>query len=190
MSILSCRSWCQHSVIGLLLVLAAACSPNYNWREVRPSDLGLAVMLPGKPATLTQRVRLDNLDLVMTMAGAKVDDIPFTVACAVLPDDQVQTRERVLVAMRAGMVRNIAGTEESVREVKVKQVDSAGAARGEADALRLVAAGKVQGRPVQMHALFVAQGRRACQAVAVGENLPADEARLFLDSLRLIVEGA
>ena len=80
MSILSCRSWCQHSVIGLLLVLAAACSPNYNWREVRPSDLGLAVMLPGKPATLTQRVRLDNLDLVMTMAGAKVDDIPFTVA--------------------------------------------------------------------------------------------------------------
>ncbi len=186
----SFRSWCQHSLIVLLPFLAAACSPDYNWREVRPADLGLVVMLPGKPATLTQRVRLDNLDLVMTMAGAKVDDIPFTVACAVLPDDLVQTRERVLAAMRAGMVRNIGGIEESVREVKVKLVDKAGDARGEADALRLVVAGKVQGRAVQMHALFVAQGRRACQAVAVGESLPADEARVFVDSLRLIVAGA
>ena len=147
-------------------------------------------MLPGKPATLTQRVRLDDLELVMTMTGAKADDIPFTVACAVLPDELPQTRQRVLAAMRAGMVRNIAGTEDSAREVKVRQIDAAGAARGEADALRLAAAGKVQGRPVQMHAVFVAQGRRACQAVAVGENLPAEEARTFLDSLRLIVAGA
>ena len=54
----------------------------------------------------------------------------------------------------------------------------------------VVATGKVQGRPVQMHALFVAQGRRACQAVAVGERLPADEASVFLESMRLIVAGA
>jgi hypothetical protein len=190
MSTSSRWSWCQHSLIGLLLLLSAACSPDYNWREVRPADLGLSVMLPGKPVTLTQRVRLDDVDLVMTMAGAKGDDIPFTVACAVLPDELAATRERVLAAMRAGMVRNIAGTETSAREVKVRLIDAAGAARGEASALHLVATGKVQGRPVQMHALFVAQGRRACQAVAIGEHLPAEEARVFLESLRLIVAGA
>ncbi|MBP7661790.1 MAG: hypothetical protein KA778_17415 [Burkholderiaceae bacterium] len=186
-----CRwSWCQHSLIGVLLLLSAACSPDYNWREVRPADLGLSVMLPGKPVSLTQRVRLDDAELVMTMAGAKADDIPFTVACAVLPDELAGTRERVLAAMRAGMVRNIAGTETNAREVRVRLIDAAGAARGETAALRLVAEGKVQGRPVQMHALFVAQGRRACQAVAVGERLPADEASVFLESMRLIVAGA
>ncbi len=174
----------------MLLCLTAACSPDYNWREVRPADLGLVVMLPGKPAVLTQRVRLDDLELVMTMAGARVGELPFTVACAVLPDDLATTRQRIVAAMRAGMVRNIAGTESSSRDVKVKLIDAAGAVRGEVDGLRLIAAGKVQGRPVQMQALFVAQGRRACQAVAVGEHLPDEEARVFIESLRLLVAGA
>jgi hypothetical protein len=38
-----------------------------------------------------------------------------------------------------------------------------------------------------MLAVFVGEGRRACQAVALGESLPDDEARQFADSLRLIV---
>jgi hypothetical protein len=46
--------------------------------------------------------------------------------------------------------------------------------------------GAVQARPTQMRAVFVGEATRACQAVVVGENLPDEEARLFLDSLRLI----
>ena len=124
------------------------------------------------------------------MACREGDYISVVAASAEQPDELAATRERVLAAMRAGMVRNIAGTETSAREVKVRLIDAAGAARGEASALHLVATGKVQGRPVQMHALFVAQGRRACQAVAIGEHLPAEEAGVFLESLRLIVAAA
>lgn len=183
------RRWLPILAPVLSALLVGGCSPSYNWREVRPAELSLAVMLPGKPATLTQRVRLDGLELVMTMTGAKVDEIPFTVACATLPDALAPTRERVLAAMRAGMVRNIAGTEESAHEVKVRLIDAAGESRGQVDGLRLVVAGKVQGRAVRMHALFVGHALRACQAVTVGERLPEDEARQFVDSLRLIVAG-
>ncbi len=147
-------------------------------------------MLPGKPASLTQRIRLDGLELVMTMAGAKVDEFSFTVACAVLPDELPATQARVLSAMRGGMLGNIAGTPDKVDDIKVSLIDPAGVARGERAAVRLAARGSVQGRAVQMHGIFVAEGRRACQAVALGEGLPPDEARTFVDSLRLIVAGA
>jgi len=185
MSFLSPRQWIKHSLI-LWVALCAACSPTYNWREVRPAELPVAVMLPDKPDALTQRVRLDGLELPMSMSGAKVSEAMFTVACAQLPDDQPATRERVLAAMRAGMVRNIAGVEDKADLVKVRLIDAAGNQTGLLDGRSIRVQGKAQGRAVRMQALFVGLGRRACQAVALGADLPDDEAKVFIDSVRLI----
>lgn len=176
----------KHSLWWLGFLLLAGCSPTYNWREVRPADLPVSVMLPGKPSSLTQRIRLDGMDLVMSMTGAQADDQPFTVACVTLPDDQPGTAERVLAAMRAGMLRNIGGTEERAQAVTVRRIDPQGQARGERPGVQLVASGRAQGRPLRMHALFVADGRRACQLVALGADLPEDEVKVFVDSLKLI----
>jgi len=176
----------KHSLLAALALLVA-CAPVFNWREVRPADLAVAVMLPGKPSSLTQRVRLDGLDLPMSMTGAKVEGVAFTVACAALPDAQADTRERVLAAMRSGMVRNLAGTEERAEAVEIALIDAAGTPRGRVPGLRVRVAGTVQSRPAGMLAIFVGEGSRACQAVAVGESLPDEEARQFADSLRLIV---
>ena len=169
-----------------LLLALAACAPDFNWREVRPADPAVAVMLPGKPATLTQRVRLDGQDLVMSMTGARAEGIAFTVACAALPDAAPERRERVLAAMRAGMLANIAGTEERADAVTIPLIDTTGAPRTRLPAMRVAVRGTVQSRSTAMRAVFVGEAGRACQAVAVGENLPEEEARLFLDSLRLV----
>ena len=176
----------KHSLLAALALLLG-CAPVFNWREVRPADLGVAVMLPGKPSSLTQRVRLDGLDLPMSMSGAKVEGVAFTVACATLPDTRADTRERVLAAMRSGMVRNLAGIEERAEPVEVALIDAAGATRGRVPGLRVRVVGSVQSRPARMLAVFAAEGTRACQAVAVGETLPEEEVRQFADSLRLIV---
>jgi hypothetical protein len=178
----------KHSLLAVVALLAG-CAPAYNWREVRPADPAVAVMLPGKPSSLTQRVRLDGLDLPMSMTGAQAEGIAFTVACAALPAAQADAamRERVLAAMRSGMTRNIAGTEERAEPVAVALLDTAGAARGRATGLRVVVNGVVKARPTRMLAVFVGEGARACQAVAVGETLPDEPARQFTDSLRLIV---
>jgi hypothetical protein len=188
----------KHSLSGLvgprlaqvcalpLLLALAGCAPDFNWREVKPADPAVAVMLPGKPSSLTQRVRLDGQELVMSMTGARAEGIAFTVACATLPDAAPERRERVLAAMRAGMLANIAGTEERADPLTVALIDTAGATRARVPAVRVSFKGAVQARPTQMRAVFVGEATRACQAVVVGENLPDEEARLFLESLRLI----
>jgi hypothetical protein len=180
----------EHTLLIVLALLSAGCSPTYNWREVRPADVGVAVMLPGKPASLTRRIQLADQERVMSMTGAQAADIAFTVACAVLPDAQPGPREQTLAAMRAGMVRNIAGAEERAEPVSVALTDARGAALGRVEGVRLSANGTAQGRRVRLQAIFVAEGARACQAVAVGEGLPDEEARTFLDSLRLIAPAA
>lgn len=189
--------WSKHSLLALLVVSLTACSPTFNWRVVKPADLAVVVMLPDKPASLTQRIQLDGRELVMTMTGAKADDFSFTVACAALPDAPgtppealAASRAAVLAAMRAGMLQNIGLPSGASDAVEVPIVDGAGATRGQVAGVRVNVQGRVQGRAVQMQALFVGEGRRACQAVALGAGLPADEARTFLESVRLVVSGA
>lgn len=179
-------SWRKHSLIAAALLTLAGCSPTYNWRETRLAEQGVAVMLPGKPTSMTQRIRLSDLDLVMTMTGALVDDMPFTVACATLPDDQAATRERVLEAMRAGMLRNIAAGEPRTEPVTLRHVDAQGKTIADSQGVRVAASGAAQGRPMRMVAVFAGHAKRACQAVALGGALPEEEARIFVDSFRFI----
>ena len=56
--------------ISLALLMAAAlsaCSPQYDWRDYRSNDAPYAVMFPGKPASQTRAIKLDDLDVNMTM---------------------------------------------------------------------------------------------------------------------------
>lgn len=167
-------------------ILLAACTPEYNWREIRSPEHGWSAMLPGKPAEMTRRIRLDTLDVSMTMQGAKVGDTSFTVASVALPDDRAETRAQALAAMRAGMLRNIAGRETASREVRVRVVDAAGAPVGELPAQRVEAAGSANGRSVTMSAGFAADGARAWQWVVLGPAVDAEQAAVFADSFRPI----
>jgi hypothetical protein len=172
----------------LALALLTACSPEYDWREVRSSQDGWAALLPGKPASLTRRIRLDGLDVPMSMQGAKVGETTFTIAVAGLPDAAPATREKALAAMRAGMLRNIAAPASPATEIRVAVVDAAGAKVGEAPGWALRASGSAQGRPMQMHAAFAARGARAWQWVVLGPEVDAEQARTFTASFRLLQE--
>ena len=75
--------------ISLALLMAAAlsaCSPQYDWRDYRSNDAPYAVMFPGKPASQTRAIKLDNLDVNMTMTAAEVDGVVFAVGSAQLAD--------------------------------------------------------------------------------------------------------
>ena len=102
-----------------------------------------------------------------------------------LPDGSEATRARAVAAMRAGMLRNIAGTEKRAQPVRVQVIDAGGAATGEAAALRVDAEGSAQGKPVTMLAGFTAHANRAYQWLALGPAVDAEQAGTFLSSFRL-----
>lgn len=174
----------------VLAALAAipllGCTPEYNWREIRSADDGWSVMLPGKPASMSRRIRLDTVEVTMTMQGAKIGDTTFTVATAVLPEDTAAARELAVAAMRAGMLRNIEGTQTAARDVAVPVIDAAGKAIGERPAVRIEADGAIKGRPVTMSAGFAADGPRAWQWVVIGHAVDREQASTFLDSFRVL----
>ncbi len=170
---------------ALVALLAAACAPDYNWREVRSPEQGYLVMLPGKPAEMTRSIRLQELEVPMTMKGARVGEVSFTVAVAQLPDDSPATRETALAAMRAGMLANLGGTEREAVPVPVQVVDGVGAVRGEVPGVRVAVDGRAQGAAVEMRAGFVGREDLAYQWVALGPALDDDHVRTFLDSFRL-----
>lgn len=170
----------------LLAALLTGCSPEYDWREIRPVEDGWSAMLPGKPAKLTRRIHLEAIEVPMTMQGAKIGETSFTVAVADLPDDTPATRERALAAMRAGMLRNVGASESRSRAVEIPTIDAGGAATGRLPAERVEANGTVQGRPVTLLAGFAGQGQRAWQWVVIGPAVDPEQADVFFQGFRVI----
>jgi hypothetical protein len=181
-----CYHYPMRILIAALVGLLAACSPEFDWREIRSVEHGWAAMLPGKPATLTRRIHLEATEVPMTMHGARVREAAFTVAAVDLPDDTPQTRAAALAAMRAGMLRNIGATQPKASVMQVGVVDPGGARLGQITGERIEASGAAQNRPTEMFAGFAAEGRRAWQWVVIGPALDREQAQTFLDGFRVM----
>lgn len=173
-------------VTVMLSGLLAACSPEFDWREIRSPQDRFTVLMPARAASMTQPVQLDDLKAPMTLHGARVRDLSFTVGAVELAPEQRARREQAQASMRAAMVRNIGGTERSHREVMVPRIDASGAAQGSVPAVEIEATGRMKDKEVTMLARFASDGDRVWQAVVLGPRPEPEQARLFLDSLRVI----
>ena len=72
---------------GLAAVLAlAACSPALNWREVRPANTSLSLLLPCKPDKAEKIVPLGGQPTTLAMLGCDAAGATFAVAVADLGD--------------------------------------------------------------------------------------------------------
>ncbi|AMO98462.1 putative transmembrane protein [Collimonas arenae] len=91
------------SLLLCAVLLLGACSPKFNWREVRGKDASYSVLLPAKPATFARQIDLDGTQVTMTMTAAKVDDMVFAVGSATLPD--AAKAQAALGAMKTALVK-------------------------------------------------------------------------------------
>lgn len=152
------------TLIAAAVIVLSACSPAYDWREVRGTDAPYVVLLPAKPATHSRAINLDGIPLVMTMTGAEVNGVTFAIGSATLPYQT--TPQAALNAMKTGLVNNIEGkirTEKSsliagnsVPSIEIEAVGTPG--------------GKTAGQPKILFARFVEKDRRIYQAVVVGQE--------------------
>lgn len=157
--------------------LLAACSPQYNWREVRGTAVPFTVTLPGKPATHARAINLGGQPVTMTMTAAEVDHVTFAVGTVELAD--AAQAEKAVGAMKTALVNNIGGTLAQEKTVVI----------GGAPAIAIEASGPpaaTGGQPRLLLARFMAQGKRAYQLVVLGSEKAGtrDAADIFFTSFK------
>ena len=156
-------------------VLLCACSPKYDWREIRGEGAPYSVMLPAKPASHSRPINLDGNQVTMTMTATEVDGVTFAVGTAELPD--AGKAVNAVNAMKSVLVKNINGTVQ--RE--------AAASSGDDTSIQIDATGKdASGQARVLHARFLARGKRVYQVLVTGKEgaVPQEAVDTFLASFK------
>ncbi len=178
------------------LALLGACSPKFDWREVRSTADAYAIALPGKPQVVTRDVEVPFAagpqKLSMTMTSAGVGGTMFAVGAAQLPPALTRDETAVRGAMaffRDGLLRNI-GVKEPAKE------STPGALASRTVTLRGATAFDARGQlgrpgekpsPARLAARIYVVDDRLYQIVAMGsaEELPDAEIETFFTSFHL-----
>lgn len=171
------------AVAGVLLL--SACTPKFDWREVRGTDAPFVVLMPAKPSTLSRPINIGDTPVTMTMTGADIDGVNFAVGSAELPDHA--QAQAALSAIQTALVKNINGTIRHQKSSTVAQ--SSGAVTSWTAAIEIEASGTPgdSGQAWLLLARFVAHDRRIYQVVVLGraDAVSRDAADTFLSSFKL-----
>ncbi|MEB0116142.1 hypothetical protein QN395_06560 [Undibacterium sp. RTI2.2] len=163
-----------HLIVLACAFLLCACSPKFDWREVRGSDVPYTVLMPAKPASFSRDMQLEGMQFKMEMTGADVDGVSFAIGTAKIED--ASKIAVVLAAMKNGMVNNIHGTIVSEKPGKLEQ------------SVDVEAHGNLQnGQPVLLVARFITRGPWVYQAVIMGREkaVTPDVIDTFMTSFKI-----
>lgn len=170
--------------LAAALLALAACSPTFNWREVRPDNTGLSLLLPCKPDKAEKTVPLGGRPVALRMLGCDAGDATFAVAVADIGDASkaeavlAQWQALTLANMKAGPVGLGAGATQ------LSSFRPTGMATG-APALLVKAQGlRTDGRPVTGQAAYFARGSQLFQVVLYADVMGAEVAETFFSSLK------
>ena len=163
----------------LLLLLLAACNPVFNWREVRPDNTALSLLLPCKPDKAQRSVPLGGRPTELAMLGCDAGDATFAVAVATL-DDAAQAAA-VLAGWQTATLANLkAAGGGQTSPLKLSGADLL------PPAVLVRASGqRADGRAVQSQAAYFSQGRQVFQAVIYANQMDPEVADTFFSSLKL-----
>jgi hypothetical protein len=138
-----------------------ACSPAFNWRDVRPADTALQVLLPCKPEVAERTVPLAGHEVVLHMLSCEAGGLTFAVSALRKPADIEATavvqswRQASLLSLKAqpdnlrDWVPELSGTQPRVQGWQAVGV-------------------RHDGTPVQAHVLALAQGDEVYQVAVYG----------------------
>lgn len=162
-----------------LLLLLAACNPVFNWREVRPDNTALTVLLPCKPDKAQRSVPLGGRPTELAMLGCDAGDATFAVAVATLED--AAQAAAVLAGWQTATLANLkAAGDGQTGPLKLPGADAL------PPAVLVRASGqRANGRAVQSQAAYFSQGRQVFQAVIYADKIDSEVAETFFSSLKL-----
>jgi len=168
----------------------AACSPRFDWREIRSAETGFAILLPDKPRVETRDIAFEDRVIRMTIVSTGVGPTLFAAGVAQLPPESVapDRLDATLAWFRDALVRNIDGRTTAMQPTVLSTAAAAGHRVRGGQAVE--ARGRVgkSGRPGQLAARFHVVDDRLYQVVAIGADgeLTPDALEIFFTSFRLI----
>lgn len=167
-----------YACVAGLSVVAGACAPALDWREVRPDAAGLVMLMPCKPEQRTRRLALAGRQVQMQVLGCTAEGTTWGLSTADLTDPTLVGP--ALAELRAARLRNLDGTETAV------QASQVGGMTPQAQAVRSSIAGKrPDGTPVADQSLLFARGTRVFHAAALGGQPSAQAIETFFEGLKL-----
>jgi hypothetical protein len=175
-----------------LLVLAAACSPRFDWREIRPPAAGFVVALPDRPQTVVRDIAFDHpagpVRAEMTMVSTGVGASLFAVGSARLPPIALDTPAALTATLDwfgDGLLRNVQAA--SARPDEVRPPAGLGPRNLRAARAFSARARAGSGRPAQLAVRLYVVDDRLFQLVALGAEgeIPPQALETFFESFRL-----
>lgn len=164
--------------VCLFILLLSACSPTFNWREVRVPDTALAMMLPCKPDAVTRAVDMGPVKVDLYMQGCEAGRATFAVATVLLPSGAPPVNH-MLDQWRAANLLAMQATQPQITSQGVAGLIAPPAQKVIAHGLT------AQGKSVESHALYFQHGNRMLYAVILADRVTADMADNFFSGLRL-----
>ncbi|MBA4264563.1 MAG: hypothetical protein C0453_05735 [Comamonadaceae bacterium] len=167
-------------VVSGLLALGA-CSPTYNWRDLRPEGTPLQALMPCKPDLAERTLPLAGVPTQMHMHSCEAGGQTFAVGWAAVAAEADVTE--VLAGWRAGSLAAIRVDPASAAEANA---DWPVTVQGADQLQGLQATGQdLQGKAVQMRGAYFAKGTQVFQAAVYGPTLPDEVLTTFFEGLRL-----
>jgi hypothetical protein len=165
-------------ILAAALLLAAGCTPTFNWREIVVGPDGLRATFPCKPDRAEQRTAFaPGREVVLHATGCEAGGAAFVVvygdlgSAGELADALTQWKKASLASTKAKVEREQpylpAGALGLKQSVLVR-------ARGQ----------HPDGKPVQGQAAYFARGTRAYQAAVYAGTLKAEMTEPFFAGLR------
>ncbi len=160
-----------------LLASLAACSPTYNWRDVRVTPTSLQAQLPCKPDQGQRQVSIAGRQVDMHVLGCDAGRATFAIMFADIGEPApagamlAQWKAATLANMRA------ASTQE--------RMFLPPGALGVAESVQVAASGRrTDGSAVMSRAAYFTQGTGVFQAAIYADQLVPEQADTFFSALR------
>lgn len=181
--------WWLISIVGFIML---ACSPKYDWREVRHEEAKWKAIFPGKPVEVSRALSLPDSKAVVTLTlrSAKIDENLFAVGWI------SNTTPSTAAHLEAAMLANIGAQPESIQR---KTIDIDGQQIQELRAKGMMRASPTD--PAKEATLWMrtvtrstppgdgrASGTQVIEVIALGpsDRLLQADAELFVKSLALL----
>jgi hypothetical protein len=170
-------AWVRPVVVGLAAAWLAGCSPTLDWRDVRPADSGVALLLPCRPTPQVRSVRLAGRTVNLALYACSAGEQTWALAFADLADPALVGP--ALQELQASAAANVGASTAQSLTLAVP------GATPHPDSRRSLLSGRLpDGRSVQEQVAVFAVGTLVFQATVLGPSLPSEGVETFFSSLR------